>query len=201
MRLLFVHSLLAAVVIVRASVIVSGPHIQQPYGVVTSATNYDSDVISIPPPLPNPLAPTLPSSGVQLEAEGDCGDAFSTDGLLSGADDVQAINHDQSNICDVKAPAPGAVPVFLSNSALAASDRESETTLLTTAQTNFHNTSTVDPVALDSSNGNKDIADSPAGVNEDQDTNGASGLSYAMSGVGALIAGAFLVNRMGLRWW
>ena len=107
---------------------------------------------------------------------------------------------DKSNsACDVKVPAPGAVPVFQ----LARSDRESETTFPTTAhgQTNLHNTSTVDLVALDSSNGNKDIADAPAGANEDKDTNGASGLSYAISGVGALIAGAFLVNRRGLRWW
>ena len=86
-----------------------------------------------------------------------------------------------------------------SNSALAGSDRESETTFPTAAQTNLHNTSTVDPVALDSSNRNKDIADAPAGENEDRDTNGAFGLSYAISGVGALIAGAFLVNRIGLR--
>ena len=50
-----------------------------------------------------------------------------------------------------------------SNSALAGSDRESETTFPTTAQTNLHNTSTVDPVALNLSNGNKDIADAPAG--------------------------------------
>ena len=66
MRLLFVHSLLAAVVIVRTSVIVFGP-----YGVVTSAANHDLDVISILPPLPNLLAPSLPSFGVRLEAEAD----------------------------------------------------------------------------------------------------------------------------------
>lgn len=71
MHVLLVHSFLLAIGIVHASVTPHGPHVQQPYGIVTptfaSSTRSAShdDVILIPPPLPNPTPPT--SFGVQLQ--------------------------------------------------------------------------------------------------------------------------------------
>lgn len=69
MHVLLVHSFLLAISIAHASVILYGPHVQQPYGIVTPASltraaSYD-DVTLTPPPLPNPTPPT--SFGVHLQ--------------------------------------------------------------------------------------------------------------------------------------
>ncbi|KAH0833859.1 glycoside hydrolase family 79 protein [Lanmaoa asiatica] len=128
------------------------------------------------------------------------GDAFSSDGRPVGVVDVQTVNCDQmNNVCNVKVPAPGAALVFLSDQALAESDPGPTMTFPTTAWTRLHNTATVDPAALATSNGNKGIADSLAGTS--QGINGASGLAHALPSVGALIAGAFFVTHMRMRWW
>jgi len=75
MRLLLVHSFLLAIGIAHASDALYGPHVQQPYGIVTaasasytSAASYD-DVILTPPTLPNPPPPT--SFDVQLQTDSD----------------------------------------------------------------------------------------------------------------------------------
>ena len=69
----------------------------------------------------------------------------------------------------------------------------------TTPWTKPHNTATVDPVALATSNGNKGIADSLASTSQGG-ANAAFGLAHALPGVGALIAGALLVTCMGMEW-
>ena len=75
MRLLLVHSFLPAIGIAHASDVLYGPHVQQPYGIVTaasasyaSAASYD-DVISTPPTLLNP--PPSTSFDVQLQTDSD----------------------------------------------------------------------------------------------------------------------------------
>ncbi|KAF9228223.1 glycoside hydrolase family 79 protein [Gyrodon lividus] len=125
------------------------------------------------------------------------GDVFSSDGRPVGTVDIQTIDCDQShNVCNVKVPAPGAALVFLSDEALVESDQGPTMTFPTTAYTKLHNTATIDPSVLATSNGNKGLAGSLAGTSKG--VNGAFGLAQALPSLGALIAGALLVTRMGM---
>jgi hypothetical protein len=103
------------------------------------------------------------------------GDVFSSDGPPAGVVDVQTVDCDQTNnVCNVKVPAPGAALVFLSDQALAEWDQVP--------------TTTVDPAALATSNGNKCIADALAATSQGVGIRGAFGLAHALPSVGALIA-------------
>jgi hypothetical protein len=82
------------------------------------------------------------------------GDQFSLDGRPQGTYDVQTVQCDQqANTCAVKVPAPGFALVFLTESALDESTPTSVKTFATTAVTKLHNTATVDPQVLATSNG------------------------------------------------
>ncbi|KIK77729.1 glycoside hydrolase family 79 protein [Paxillus rubicundulus Ve08.2h10] len=124
------------------------------------------------------------------------GDVFSSDGRPVGAVDIQTVDCDQSrNVCDVKVPAPGAALVFLSDQALVESDQGPTMTFPTTAYTKLHNTATIDPSVLATSNGGKGLADSLAGTSKGG-INGSLGLAQALPSLGALIVGVLLVARM-----
>ncbi|KAF9234870.1 glycoside hydrolase family 79 protein [Melanogaster broomeanus] len=125
------------------------------------------------------------------------GDAFSSDGRPVGIVDVQTVDCDQlNNVCNVKVPAPGAALVFLSDEALVESDAGPTMTFPTTANTQLHNTATINPSALATSNGNKGLADLLASTS--RGSSGAFGLAQALPGLGALVAGALLVTRMSM---
>lgn len=82
------------------------------------------------------------------------GGTFQSDGRLTGSENVQTINCDQSsNTCQVTVPAPGAALVFLSSNAYAESGNPSTQTFSTTAVTKTANTARVDPSVLATSNG------------------------------------------------
>ncbi|KAI6017864.1 glycoside hydrolase family 79 protein [Pisolithus marmoratus] len=126
------------------------------------------------------------------------GDAFTSDGRPAGNVDVQTVTCDEANgVCNVKVPAPGAALVFLSDQALEESDPGPTMTFPTTAYTKLHNTATVDPSVLATSNGNMGTADWLAGTSLGSFENGArSGFARAIPSLGAVIAGALLVVRM-----
>ncbi|KAG6331398.1 hypothetical protein ID866_7691 [Astraeus odoratus] len=125
------------------------------------------------------------------------GDVFSSDGRLTGSIDIQTITCDQANnVCNVKVPAPGAALVFLSDEALQESDPGPTMTFPTTAYTKVHNTATIDPSVLATSNGNKGMGDMLAGTSQGKSYNAGLGLAQALPSLGAVIAGALLVARL-----
>lgn len=76
MRLLLVHSFLSILGLVRGSVTVYGPHVQQPLGTATATaasslytgSGIYNQVVLTPPPVPTPPPPT--SFNVQLQTGG-----------------------------------------------------------------------------------------------------------------------------------
>ncbi|KIM56993.1 glycoside hydrolase family 79 protein [Scleroderma citrinum Foug A] len=125
------------------------------------------------------------------------GDAFSSDGRPVGAVDIQTITCDQTNnVCNVKVPAPGAALVFFNDQALEESDPGPTMTFPTTAHLKQHNTATIPPAVLATSNGNKGTANMLGGTSQGQQYGSAFGLAQALPSLGSVIAGALLVARL-----
>lgn len=78
-----------------------------------------------------------------------------TDGRFRGTESITTVSCDQSaGTCAIAVPAPGLALVFLSPSALAASEPQSTVTFSTSTVTGRQqNTATVDPAVLATSNG------------------------------------------------
>ncbi|KAJ6548770.1 hypothetical protein B0H19DRAFT_1221069 [Mycena capillaripes] len=82
------------------------------------------------------------------------GQIFESDGRPMGQEDIQTVNCDTTaNTCTVDVPAPGFALVFLTDDAFTESKGAPSVTFPTTAQTKTHNTATVDPSVLSTSNG------------------------------------------------
>lgn len=113
--------------------------------------------------------------------------------------DVQTINCDQTDVCNIKVPAPGAALVFLSDQAPAELDPGPMMGFPTTAWTKLYNAATVGTSRLAILNGNKSIADSLAGSSQGRGIASAFGLAHALSSFEALVAGAFSVTLTNMR--
>jgi hypothetical protein len=85
------------------------------------------------------------------------GPSFRSDGRLRGEETVVSVPCDiATNTCTVRVPAPGFALVFLNDKAFEDSTPSGSTvTFATTARTKTVNTATIDPKALETSNGHR----------------------------------------------
>ncbi|KAJ7486841.1 hypothetical protein FB451DRAFT_1127091 [Mycena latifolia] len=82
------------------------------------------------------------------------GGNFESDGRPMGDEDVKTVACDTgAQTCTVDVPAPGFALVFLTDAAFTENGGAPSVTFATTARTKTHNTATVDPVVLATSNG------------------------------------------------
>ncbi|KAJ6482192.1 glycoside hydrolase family 79 protein [Mycena vitilis] len=82
------------------------------------------------------------------------GGNFESDGRPTGTEDIKTVQCDTTALtCTIDVPAPGFALVFLSDDALTETKGGAVQTYSTTAQTKTHNTATVDPSVLSTSNG------------------------------------------------
>lgn len=86
--------------------------------------------------------------------------------------------------------------MLLSDQALEESDPGPTMTFPTTAHLKQHNTATIPPAVLATSNGNKGTAGMLGGTSQGRQYNSAFGLAQAVPSLGAVIAGALLVIRL-----
>ncbi|KAJ6590236.1 hypothetical protein B0H10DRAFT_1961170 [Mycena sp. CBHHK59/15] len=102
------------------------------------------------------LADSVVQKGGYTWAGQTFGGNFASDGRPMGDEDVKTVQCDTgAQTCTVVVPAPGFALVFLSDSALTESAGAATATFPTTAHTKTHNTATVDPSVLSTSNGNR----------------------------------------------
>ncbi|TDL27068.1 hypothetical protein BD410DRAFT_783229 [Rickenella mellea] len=130
------------------------------------------------------------------------GDNFQSDGRLEGTETIETVTCDQTNnVCNVLVKAPGFALAFLTDAALQSSGgtADAATTFSTTARTKTHNTATVPPEVLATSNGHggefRQLGSTSKGKGS---VSGASGFARLAPGVVALasvIAGAAVVGR------
>ncbi|KAJ6574201.1 hypothetical protein B0H19DRAFT_933133, partial [Mycena capillaripes] len=79
---------------------------------------------------------------------------FESDGRPMDTEVIEKVNCDTTaQTCTVDVPAPGFALVFLTDDAFTESKGSSSMTFPTTAHTKTHNTATVDPTVLSTSNG------------------------------------------------
>ncbi|KAJ7669142.1 hypothetical protein B0H17DRAFT_1018163 [Mycena rosella] len=82
------------------------------------------------------------------------GGNFASDGRPMGSEVIETVNCDTTaQTCTVDVPAPGFALVFLTDAAFTENGGAPSVTFATTAQTKTHNTATVDPSVLSTSNG------------------------------------------------
>ena len=81
------------------------------------------------------------------------GSTFDSDGRLTGTLSIQTVPCNASQICRVRVPAPAAALIFLYKSSMVTVDNSPTRTFATTQLTKTHNTATVDPSVLATSNG------------------------------------------------
>jgi hypothetical protein len=119
-----------------------------------------------------------------------------------GQQDIQTITCNGGS-CQVNVPAPSFALVFLSDQALSESNTGAAQTFSTSVKTKLHNTATVDPSVLATSNGHKGFANHGGTTSKGSGQNNASfGLSQALPSVLALVsmvAGGLMVGRMLIR--
>jgi len=82
------------------------------------------------------------------------GGIYESDGRPQGAVSITPVQcNPGANTCQVNVPAPGFALVFLADAALGEVTPQSTVSFATTARTKIHNTATVDPAVLATSNG------------------------------------------------
>lgn len=104
-----------------------------------------------------------------------------------------------SNTCGIKVPAPGLALVFLTDAALQESTDGAgapETTFSTTARTQLHNTATVDPAVLATSNGHSGM-NGVMGSTSKGSVSGGQRVRGAGMGRSVLVVGAAVVVGAG----
>ncbi|KAJ7057387.1 glycoside hydrolase family 79 protein [Mycena amicta] len=129
------------------------------------------------------------------------GGVFESDGRLVGDEDIQTVQCVDA-VCAVKVPAPGFALVYLtdevfSEAASAADGSGATVTFPTTAKTQTHNTATVDPLVLATSNGHDGSIDGMGSTSRGKKSNGASRTTTS-AGAAAVLAG--LVFGAGMMW-
>ncbi|KAJ6556440.1 glycoside hydrolase family 79 protein [Mycena capillaripes] len=100
------------------------------------------------------LAKTVVQKGGYTWANQTFGGNFESDGRPMGSEQIQTVNCDTTaQTCTIDVPAPGFALVFLTDAAFTENSGAPSVTFATTAQTKTHNTATVDPSVLSTSNG------------------------------------------------
>ncbi|KII84147.1 glycoside hydrolase family 79 protein [Plicaturopsis crispa FD-325 SS-3] len=129
------------------------------------------------------------------------GGFFQSDGRLYGDLDIQTVNCDtNANTCQIQVPAPGFALVFLTDNAFNEASPTGQQTFPTTAMTKTHNTVTIPPSVLATSNGHGG-ANQLSGSTSQGKANAAASRSVVPGAValGAMVGGAVLVARALLR--
>jgi Glycosyl hydrolase family 79 C-terminal beta domain len=130
----------------------------------------------------NPMAYLLTPSTTQT-----FGDVFGSDGRLNGSENIQTTQCNQANnVCQIQVPAPGFALVFLNDNTQAGTGAGPSTTYSTSLTTRTHNTVSVDPSVLATSNGHM-------GMDQKMGSTSSGSVSAAVArererAVGALIA-------------
>ncbi|CAK5270156.1 unnamed protein product [Mycena citricolor] len=120
------------------------------------------------------------------------GGIFASDGRPVGTEDIQTVNCDtNAQTCSVKVPAPGFALVFLSDSAQTQDAGLPSTTFATTLVTKTHNTATINPTLMATSNGERMADHALAGTSKPPSAG--SRLEISIMGV---VAGAALGAAM-----
>ncbi|KAG5640479.1 hypothetical protein DXG03_008374 [Asterophora parasitica] len=123
---------------------------------------------------------------------------FQSDGRPMGAENVAIVSCDQTNnVCKINVPAPSYALVFLTDDAFQETGGAPSTTFATTAQTKAHNTVTVDPAVLATSNGHTAMKDK-LGSTSPGSTSSAASLHHQRHAadvltVLALVSGVFVL--------
>jgi len=118
------------------------------------------------------------------------GNHFESDGRLKGTLDVRTVSCDQTtNTCPIPVPAPGFALVFLAPQYLSEISNPPET-FATTARTRTHNTATIDPSVLATSNGHSGSSRHLGGTSK----------GLRSGAVGSGVAGCFAILTVALGW-
>ncbi|KXN92551.1 hypothetical protein AN958_05406 [Leucoagaricus sp. SymC.cos] len=128
------------------------------------------------------------------------GDHFTSDGRPMGEEQIITVQCDQTNnVCNIPVYAPSAALVFLSDSAQTESAGGPSTTYSTTARTKLHNTVTIDPAVLATSNGH--MGSSHLGSTSKGSVNAGQTVRPHLSGLGVVLSIAFgAMVLFGRRW-
>ncbi|KAF8636113.1 hypothetical protein AX17_003816 [Amanita inopinata Kibby_2008] len=132
------------------------------------------------------------------------GSYFESDGRPMGQESIQTVQCDQSNnACTIPVYAPSFALVFLSDDSLKEVESGPYTTYSTTAVTKSHNTATVDPSVLATSNGHGGFDKQRLGSTSKGSLSGAAGQTQALQGATVLATMAItaLTLLRGLSWW
>ncbi|KAG6810056.1 hypothetical protein H0H92_013528 [Tricholoma furcatifolium] len=136
------------------------------------------------------LASSVSQKGNYTWAGQTFGSFFQSDGRPMGDENITTVPCDTTNnVCIIQVPAPSFALVFLSDGSMTETGGSPSMTFATTARTRLHNTATVDPAVLATSNGHSGMGQKPLGSTS-RGNNGA--LSIA-GDVVARVIGAGLV--------
>jgi hypothetical protein len=133
------------------------------------------------------------------------GGVFESDGRPMGQELSETISCNNGQ-CAVTVPAPGVVVVYMSDAIFGNAESASFTqkgqgqeggsmTFSTTARTKGHNTATVDPSVLATSNGHKAADESLGRTSVGKSKGERVGVNVVMGVVGAVLGGAMVVLR------
>lgn len=124
------------------------------------------------------------------------GGNFESDGRFKGTEDIKTVTC-EATVCNIKLPAPGFALVFLTDQALSESNDGKHETFSTSAYTKIHNTATVDPAVLATSNGHRAGFGGQIGSTSKGSTGGATVAAIVPSVVGlmAIVGGALVFGK------
>ena len=131
------------------------------------------------------------------------GNQLTVDGRFRGTLNITTIDCDTTaNQCIIPVPSPGFALVFLSTSSPALSIGQATQTFSTTAYTKTHNTATVDPDVLATSNGHsgatRQLGNTSSKLRNQSLLGGSLGMTTLVPGLSVLLAavgGVFVVRR------
>jgi len=118
------------------------------------------------------------------------GNTFESDGRLKGTLDVQTVACDQNaNTCPIQVPAPGFALVFI-NSQVLSEVSNNPSTFATSQVTKTHNTATIDPSVLATSNGHSGSNRELGGTSKGLKNGAVSGRTVSAVGCIAMLGAA-----------
>ncbi|KAK7024767.1 hypothetical protein R3P38DRAFT_2530271 [Favolaschia claudopus] len=122
------------------------------------------------------------------------GGIFESDGRPMGEEDIKTVECDtNAQTCTVDVPAPGMALVFLNDDAFTEGKGAPAMTFPTTVHTKTHNTATVDPAVLSTSNGNRFNAHELAGTSKPPKSNAIPSASASAMALGFLVGAALTI--------
>lgn len=127
------------------------------------------------------LAASVAQKGNFTWANQTFGSNFESDGRITGTENIQSVTcspnaaNNNMKTCTIHIPAPGVALVFLSNGAMTEMEGGASKTFPTTFETRTHNTVTVDPAVLATSNGHSGM-DRIIGSTSEGSENAAAGM-------------------------